>query len=115
MQTSLFLAKLIGPVALLIGLVIVLDPNRMRVMAREMLQGEAFIFFAGILTLPIGLALVNTHNIWVWDWRVAITILGWMAVLAGIARIGFGSQIKSIGASMVDNELSAKVGDGVNR
>jgi hypothetical protein len=113
MQTSLFLAKLIGPVALLIGLVIVLDPNRMRVMAREMLQGEAFIFFAGILTLPIGLALVNTHNIWVWDWRVAITILGWMAVLAGIARIGFGSQIKSIGASMVDNKTGLAVAGAV--
>jgi hypothetical protein len=109
MQTSTFLAKLIGPVILLMGLVVVLDPRRMRTMAREMLQGEAFIFFAGLLSLPIGLAMVNSHNIWVWDWRVAITILGWMSLLAGIARIGLGSQVRSIGTAMVDSKIGLAV------
>jgi len=109
MQTSIFLAKLIGPVILLMGLVVVLNPTRVRAMAREMLQGEAFIFFAGLLSLPIGLALVNTHNIWVWDWRVVITILGWMALLAGIARIGFGDLVKSTGAAMIDSKTGLAV------
>ena len=109
MQTSIFLAKLIGPVALLMGLVILLDPTRVRTMAREVLQGEAFIFLSGIITLPTGLALVNTHNIWTSDWRVVITLFGWMAVAAGIARLAFGGQLRAVGAAMVDNKLALAV------
>ena len=109
MQTSIFLAKLIGPVALLMGLVILLDPTRVRTMAREVLQGEAFIFLSGIITLPIGLALVNTHNIWTSDWRVLITLFGWMAVAAGIARLAFGGQLRAVGAAMVDNKMALAV------
>ena len=109
MQTSIFLAKLIGPVALLMGLVILLNPSRIRTMAREVLQGEAFIFLSGIITLPIGLALVNTHNIWASDWRVLITLFGWMAVAAGIARLAFGGHLRTIGAAMVDNKTALAV------
>lgn len=106
MQTSVFLAKLIGPVALIMGLVLLFDRQRVRTMVREVVQGEAFIFLAGIIVLPAGLALVNTHNVWSWDWRVLITILGWLGVLGGIMRIGFGSQLKALGSAMVDNRLA---------
>lgn len=109
MQTSIFLAKLIGPVALLMGLVVLLNPTRIRTMAREILQGEAFIFLSGIITLPIGLALVNTHNVWTSDWRVLITLFGWGAVAAGVARLAFGGQLKTVGAAMVDNKAALAV------
>ncbi len=109
MQTSIFLAKLIGPVALLMGLVMLLDPARVRTMAREVMQGEAFIFMSGIITLPMGLALVNAHNIWTSDWRVLITLFGWMAVAAGIARLAFGGQLKTVGAAMVDNKMALAI------
>lgn len=106
MQTSIFLAKIIGPVFLVVGLIVLLNPSRIRTVVREFLQGEAFIFLSGIVTLPIGLALVNTHNVWSWDWRVAITVFGWLAVFAGIARLAFGAQIKHIGAAMIDNQTA---------
>jgi hypothetical protein len=109
MQTSIFLAKLIGPVALLMGLVVLLNPIRVRTMAREVLQGEAFIFLSGIITLPIGLALVNTHNLWTLDWRVLITVFGWMAVVAGVARIAFGGQLKMVGAAMLDSKIGLAI------
>ncbi|MFT5507895.1 MAG: hypothetical protein ACI89J_000964 [Hyphomicrobiaceae bacterium] len=109
MQTSIFIAKLIGPVALLMGLVVLLNPTRVRTMTREMLQGEAFIFLSGIITLPIGLVLVNTHNLWTSDWRVLITLFGWGAVVAGIARIAFGGQLKTVGAAMIDSKVGLAI------
>jgi len=33
--------------------------------------------------LLIGLVLVLTHNVWVWDWMVIITVLGWAALIKG--------------------------------
>ena len=113
METSIFLARLIGPVALIAGLVVLFDPVRVRTMAREVLQGEAFLFMSGLLTLPVGLALVNTHNVWTTDWRVVITLFGWISVVAGIARLGFGPQVKAIGATMVDSRIGLAIPGGL--
>jgi hypothetical protein len=40
------------------------------------------------------LVTVILHNIWVVDWRVAITILGWSTVIKGIQKIGFPEHIR---------------------
>lgn len=29
-------------------------------------------------TLPLGMLLILGHNIWAWDWRVLVTVAGWM-------------------------------------
>lgn len=102
MQLSIFIAQLMGPALLVIGFVVVTDPQRVRTMAREVLQGEAFLFLAGLIALTVGLAIVNAHNVWVSDWRVIITIVGWLMVFGGAARLGFGRQIKALGAAMID-------------
>jgi len=36
---------------------------------------------------------VVLHNVWVWDWRVTITILGWLTLIKGILKIGFSEFI----------------------
>ncbi len=28
-------------------------------------------------TLPIGVILIVGHNVWVWDWPLALTVAGW--------------------------------------
>ncbi len=37
--------------------------------------------------MPAGLAIVLTHNIWTADWRVLITIFGWLNVIGGALRL----------------------------
>lgn len=102
MQTSIFLAKLMGPVLAVMGLTVLINPGRMQQMAREFLEGEALIFLSGVITLPVGLAIVNTHNVWEAGWPVIITIFGWLAVFAGIARMTLPGPLKSIGSTMID-------------
>jgi hypothetical protein len=34
-----------------------------------------------VLALLAGLAVVNAHNLWVLDWRLIVTILGWLLIL----------------------------------
>jgi len=102
MQTSIFLAKLIGHVLAVMGLAVVVHPDRVRQMAREFLEGEALIFLSGVITLPVGLAIVNTHNVWEAGWPVIITVFGWLAIFAGIARIAFPDAMKSVGRGMIE-------------
>ncbi len=47
------------------------------------------VFNNGIVWLMGGLAVVWFHNLWTKDWRVLVTLLGWMSLLAGLARMAF--------------------------
>ncbi len=102
MQTSIFLAKLMGPVLLVMGLAVLIHPERFRRMAREFLAGEALIFLSGVITLPVGLAIVNTHNVWLLGWPVILTIFGWLMVFAGVARMTLPGTMKTLGSVMLD-------------
>ena len=43
-----------------------------------------------------GIAIVSVHNLWTADWRVIITLIGWMAIIQGAARL----VMPSAGANM---------------
>ena len=58
-----------------------------------MTNDKAFIISTGYITLLMGLVTVILHNIWVADWRVVITILGWSTLIKGIGKIGFPETI----------------------
>lgn len=102
MDTSLFLAQLIGPVLLVTAAAVLINQDNMREMARDFLEHRGLIFLAGILTLVAGLAIVLTHNVWEWSWAVVITIFGWLGVIGGFFRIVFPDSVKSVGTAMLE-------------
>ena len=87
MQSSLFLARLIGPVMLVIGLAVFANQRGFRDMAEEFMASRALMFLSGFLLMPVGIAIVLTHNIWAADWRVLITLFGWLNVIGGALRL----------------------------
>ena len=87
MQTSLFLARLIGPVMLVVGLAVFANQRRFRDIAEEFLASRALMFLSGLAIMPVGVAIVLKHNIWTADWRVLITIVGWLNVVSGVLRL----------------------------
>ena len=99
MQRSIFLAKLIGPLLFFMGVSLLVNHEGFRLMADQLLHNYALIYFSGTITLVAGLAIVNLHNLWVRDWRVAITILGWLCVIGGIVRIVAPQHAAAIGAA----------------
>ncbi|HAK53772.1 MAG TPA: hypothetical protein DCM54_17980 [Gammaproteobacteria bacterium] len=50
----------------------------------EMTDDKAFVISTGYITLLLGLVTVIAHNVWVADWRVIITVLGWTTLIKGI-------------------------------
>jgi hypothetical protein len=91
MSNSLFLARLIGPVMLVVGLAVFANQRGFRDMSEEFLASRALMFLSGLLLMPAGLAIVLTHNVWSADWRVLITLLGWLIAIGGALRL-FGPQ-----------------------
>jgi len=87
MATSIFLARLIGPVMALVGVSVLANEAAFRKLAQEFLRSPALIFLSGMILMPAGLAVVLSHNVWVADWPVIVTLLGWLAVITGAVRI----------------------------
>jgi len=87
MSTSVFLARLIGPVMLVIGLAVFANQRGFRDMAEEFMASRALLFLSALLIMAVGLAIVLTHNVWTADWRVLITIFGWLAAIGGAVRL----------------------------
>jgi hypothetical protein len=71
----------------LAGVSLLMNELAFRKMAQEFLRSPALIFFSGMILMPAGLAVVLTHNVWALDWRIVVTLLGWIAVISGAVRI----------------------------
>lgn len=101
MQTSIFLAQLVGPVLAMMGLFVVMHPTRVEAMGREVLESPTLLFLTGLLALVPGLAVVLTHNVWKADWRAIVTVLGWIMIVAGSARIFLPGLMLKLGDNML--------------
>jgi hypothetical protein len=86
-NTSIFLAKLIGPFALVLGFGVLFNRDAVRAVLDEFIRNRAILFLAGLITFPAGLAIILTHNVWVADWPVIVTIVGWFTAISGAIRI----------------------------
>jgi hypothetical protein len=104
MPTSIFLAKLIGPILVIVGVGMLVNRKTFRAFIQEMLRSPALIVLFGLVDLTGGLAIVLTHNVWVMSWRVIITLIGWLMVIRGTARILVPDQLMGFGAKIVKRD-----------
>ncbi len=92
MEISIFFARLWGSFFVIFGLLFIITGQLGRTI--EMTDDKAFVISTGYITMLMGLVTVILHNVWVADWRVAITILGWSTLIKGISKIGFPEHIR---------------------
>jgi hypothetical protein len=102
-----------GPILLVGGVSLFLNVGAHKTMALEVLRSPALLFLAGVLTMTAGLAVLLNHNLWVGDWRVLITIFGWIATIGGAARIALPQQARSFGETMLDKPTAMTVGGAI--
>ncbi len=104
MDSSVFLARLLGPTMLVLGLGLLVNRSTYRNLSLEVLDSRALLFIAGLIAFVAGLAIVLTHNVWVAGWPLIITIFGWASVFAGIVRIVFPDKVAQLGRRVADNQ-----------
>ena len=54
---------------------------------------KSFVISTGYITLLMGLVTVILHNVWVANWKIAITVIGWATLIKEIQNIGFPEHI----------------------
>ncbi len=89
MNTSVFLAQAFGLYFLVMGVAFVVNRKQMLQIVSEIQPVSYVSLLAGIVTLILGILLVLSHNVWVADWRVGITILAWLTFIKGTLLLTF--------------------------
>jgi len=114
MDTSILIAKFMGPTMIVAGCSMFLNRKRMTAIFEDFVKSPALIFLAGFMALILGLAFVIFHNHWVAGWPVLITIYGWLALFGGILRVVFPEVAMSMGKWMLEKEMMLVVSGVAN-
>jgi hypothetical protein len=93
-----------GPLLMAVSAALLINRRTIAGVINDISNAHGFIFFAGILTLLAGLAIVRAHNVWAFEWSLIVTLLGWMAVIGGIVRILWPDRIAAISNKILNNE-----------
>jgi uncharacterized protein YjeT (DUF2065 family) len=85
-MTDAQIFQVLGIVYLAVGIGILTNPDFYKKLITEFFVSEnpPAIYLSGLVALAIGYLLVTFHNIWVKDWAVIITILGWVVLVKGL-------------------------------
>ncbi|MBT31768.1 MAG: hypothetical protein CMO01_19085 [Thalassobius sp.] len=83
MNTSLQIAGVLGPVLMALSITEYLNFKIWKDVH------STLVYLNGLVLLVGGLIIVRIHNLWLLNWAVIITFLGWVLVLLGLARMFF--------------------------
>lgn len=72
------------------------------------------MFIAGFFTLILGVLLVVSHNRWVWNWRVIITVIAWLTLIKGASIILYPIFIDKMTLLFLQNMNAAYVAAGID-
>lgn len=91
MDETLFFARFYGGLYIILGFLSLKGQLLRKTIDRA--QEVFFTTATGYVTLSLGLATVVLHQVWVLDWPVIITVLGWSTLIKGIMKTGFPEYI----------------------
>ncbi len=83
MDVSVFLAKVIAIYYIIVSIGLLCNAERYRAVINDLRHNSSLMLISGLIALVIGSLLVVSHNLWVPDWRVLITLIAWSALIKG--------------------------------
>ncbi|SCA63745.1 Uncharacterized protein SCG7109_BA_00040 [Chlamydiales bacterium SCGC AG-110-M15] len=93
MQVSFFIAQALGLYLSIICIAILINPMEFRRKALALAKDESMVFSLSFLTLILGILMVISHNIWVFDWRALVSLLCWSTLIKGITFLMFPAEL----------------------
>ena len=83
MENSIFLAKFWGWYLIIFFVILTFNPRRIKQIFSD-LKDEKFLILSSFLLIIIGLLNILFHNIWEANWKLIITLMGWISLYIGL-------------------------------
>jgi len=103
MDNSILLAKFIGPYIMLISIGLLFNSKAFKKIMQDFSKNLALVYVTGLITFVAGLTVTLFHNLWVLDWRIIITLLGWNMFIKGAWLIISPDTSAKMAASFAKN------------
>ena len=97
-----YLAEIWGISIVIISLALLTKEKHLKRLFAK-IETEEGLFMWGFISLVIGLAMVLSYNVWDKNWQVVITILGWLALVKGLALL-FLPELAKKYAKKIENQ-----------
>ncbi len=88
MDNSVILAKFWGWYLIIFFLILSFNPRRIKQIFDD-LKDEKFLIITAFLAIITGLLNIIFHNIWEFNYKIVITLLGWWSLFIGLALFIF--------------------------
>jgi uncharacterized protein YjeT (DUF2065 family) len=105
MATSLLITKILAIFYTATGLGVIFSPKYYSKVFETMLKNNGVIYTIGLSAVVAGFLITSYHNVWVKDWRVVITIIGWIIFIKGVTTLMFPDQIIKIAHSILKEKI----------
>ncbi len=87
MDLTILLSKIFGLYMLIAGIAIFMNRKHVMLAVVAIFKERFAQLLAGILSLLLGLLLINIHNDWSTAPAILISLLGWMVVVKGLVYL----------------------------
>ena len=98
------LAVLMGSTLVIVGLT-VFNKSYFNAVMTDLVNSKGLLWLTGLITFVMGVVIVALHNVWSADWRVLVTLLGWLTVIKGAVIMLFPSSMMLIYRRLRSNHL----------
>lgn len=106
MDVSILTAKIAGVIYLAVGVGMLVNTKHYHKLITKWYKDIHFTYLGGFMAIIAGVLLTSYHNIWVKDWTVIITIIGWAALIKGILLVIAPEKLGKMGKSLFKKQES---------
>jgi uncharacterized membrane protein YbaN (DUF454 family) len=101
MYMSIFLARIFGLYLLFMGVALLLKRKWFQKTLDDFFNNRAALFLAAIFTLILGIILVVSHSIFIWNWQFLVTLLAWLTLLKGLLYLFIPEKTAALSRGMM--------------
>jgi FtsH-binding integral membrane protein len=94
--TTRFCARVVGPLILIVGAVVIARAGDMVLLIPAILQDGPLTFITGVFTLICGIVLIAAHHHWNSAAAIAISLLGVLTIVRGITLLFAPSMLTGL-------------------
>lgn len=112
-ETTRFCARIIGPLMLLVGAVVIARMDALPLIIPAILQDGPLAFITGMFTLICGLVLIAAHHHWSSAAAIAVTILAILTIIRGLTLMFAPGMLAGLANTLLNLGPGVLIAGGV--
>lgn len=106
MDISILIARLIGIIYISVAISMIINKVFYKKIIDDLFNNAGLTYISGLFATIIGFLIIHYHNIWVFNWTVFVTLIGWIGLIKGISIIIFPNYIQQFSKSIINNSIN---------